>query len=360
MSEPTFDEIVRDEALIVSVVGEDFPLVPAGQRWVCRRGGPSDTLNVFRGRDGVMRYKRFGTDQGGTVFAYLRDYRGCHDRAEAMRVLGYGADAPAPRRRPLLRAAPRPAPPPAEWKDRAEEYLARYEEHPDRYRLWGQYRPFRRETVMAWRLGVGPLPQHRNAAGALVNPGGCGHPRLILPVILQGRITGFRGRTIPGVCDCAKWVGVKDGEARLFGADRLRLGLETIVTEAPVSVILAAQERDDVNVVAGTAGAGTWQEAWTKLVAKGRPPQVVVWYDNDLAGAPNHDTYRTLVAEWEERWRAKHPDKPMPARPQPAGPRVQRTLAEAGLYTILYQWPPGTLPHADFDAWLMERMAGAA
>jgi hypothetical protein len=345
MIAPSYQEIVRDEALIVSVVSEDFPLRPSGSRWKAAPGSGTDTLNVFRGRDGVMRYKRYGTDQGGTVFEFLKDYRGIHDRAEALRVLGYGDGSTAPRRLRLPpRRPPRPAGPPA-WQVNADAYLARYTSHPKRYALWQAYRPFWPSTIDKWRLGVGVLP---------MGSGECRHERLILPVMLGGVLKGFRGRVID--CSCTKWLGTKGSEAVLFGSDQLRLGLEVIVTEAPISVILAAQEQPGVNVVAGTAGAGTWLDAWTAFLVSSRVPQVVVWFDNDLAGGPNPDTYEMESKAWREKWTAKHPGRPVPDVPKPAGPRVMQKLAKAGLDAITYTWPPLTPLHADFDQLVMARM----
>src|SRR5262249_32620302 len=108
--------------------------------------------------------------------------------------------------------------------------------------------------------------------------------------------------------------------------------------ENMIDCLLAMQRYPQVVAVASTAGAATWRDEWTELIKSVRPRRSIVWYDNDLAGTPNKETHRRLIAE-----RLQQGKPPI----EPNGPQVANSLLGAGIATLLYEWPRGTPAKAD-------------
>ena len=222
-----------------------------------------------------------------------------------------------------------------QWQADAARVLDGFTMHPHREAFWQKYRPFTPETIERWRLGVGVLPVCR-----------CTHTRLVYPAYSGVKVVAFRGRA--SECECTKWLQSAGSQIVLWGEELLTEGQVVIVCESPVDAMYAMQEHPEVVAIASTGGAGTWREEWTARLASAHPDHVVVWFDNDLAGAPTPETFRALGKEWKE----KHPQ----ARrlPRQNGPWVANLLLRARLPAELYRWPVGTPPKMDLSAAYME------
>lgn len=234
---------------------------------------------------------------------------------------------------PVLSHPTQPEPGLRGWQKQPDKYLAKFCAAPDRVSAWQRYRPLTLATIAAYDLGVGVLPSSQ-----------CKHKRLIIPLKEAGKIVGFRGRAID--CDCDKWLCSAGSKTLLFGADKLYQGCTVVVIEAPADVIFGSQMEPGYVIVAGTSGVGTWLDEWTALLYR-YASQVLIWFDNDLAGDPNQETMERCLAEWK----AEHPKgKP----PRPFGPVLQARLRKAGLLAVRNSWPHGTPVKADFGWKLMQ------
>ena len=188
---------------------------------------------------------------------------------------------------------------------READPLSRFEPLPNIALDYCHQRGLSDETIARWRLCYGRLPASRAK-----------HPRLILPVIEDGRVVGLRGRAIHPEDTEAKWLQSGGSKTTLFGQDQLGQGRTVIVTEAPLSAILAMQEAPAISAVAGTVGASCWKQEWTERIKASSPTWVLVWYDHDEAGETN-------------------------------GVKVVNELLRAGLRAKLYRWPVSAKPKAD-------------
>lgn len=321
----TFDALRRDEALIVAVVSRHFPdLEKSSQyRYTVPPGRHGDSVTVYYdAAKGAWLFHRFSTGQHGDVLDVVQWYDGASGVAEALRLL----DGDLPRVAvPALVLRPKHRPPP-HWLDRAEKIVATAMTHPHRDRLWTAYKPLLRVSMEMFELGVGVLPGSN-----------CGHERLLYPVRRAGRVVGLRGRRI--TCGCPIWLSARGSETTLWGADMLGVGNDVVCCENPVDAMLVMQTNHPTRAVATTAGAAAWRDEWTGMLVAARPRQVLVWYDNDLAGCPNGETW---VSE-RTAYVAKHGHEPG----VPAGRRLWAKLVEAHLPAELYAWPSGTHVHAD-------------
>jgi len=198
-------------------------------------------------------------------------------------LLGLGSAAPLTMLRPLRARRPArraPETPERPWQ-RDPRILERFQPIPPEGLAYAYSRGLTDESIRRWRIGWGMLPASRAR-----------FPRLILPVIECGRVVGLRGRAVDPRDNAPKWLQSAGSKTTLFGAETLGEGKIVIVTEAPLSAILAIQEHseiatvigDEISAVASTAGCATWREEWTDLIAASRPAAVVVWMDHDEAG----------------------------------------------------------------------------
>jgi hypothetical protein len=164
---------------------------------------------------------------------------------------------------------------------------------------------------------------------------------LIYPVVSAGKVIGFRGRAIN--CDCPKWLSAAGSKVHLMGK-ALKTNRPLFVVESPVDMMLILQEMPQVGAVANTAGANTWRDQWSGLVAACLPEVVIVVYDNDLAGAATG----AFRAQLEKEWREKHPKALRP--PQSGAEMVARKLRAVptlrGRVNIL-RWPENAPKGAD-------------
>jgi hypothetical protein len=372
-------QIRADERLLVSTIQQDYPeLAQRGQRYSIPRGHDADSLSVYRvtaGRyAGEWRWTRFGTGESGSVIDWMIAYRGASDVSGALEMLGLGSgprQAATPKTR-RVNARPQPVEF-FRWDRRPLDYLDEYTSPTWVLDWWKRYRPVVTDQIVKeHRLGVGRLPiWWAEDAKRWVPSGGCGHSRLIYPIwereptgpLDRGQPIGFRGRSFEPECleRCPKWLSAKGIPAVLYGIRKAPPGSSLIVCESPVDAMIAnSTGRTNSYVVAPTAGAGTWRDEWTEQIVMTNPLGVIVWYDNDLAGTPNGETYKAELDAWFRRIAAKNVERVnkgqksiSPNLPEPGGPKLAKRLRDAGLKVSIYEWPPGTPAHADMG-WALE------
>ena len=255
-----------------------------------------------------------------------------------LNVLAQRLEVHVPQHNGYQRQTKPPAPPkPRYWHREPGEWVKRSLAHLGRVEMWQKYRPFTLETIQRYRLGVSIVP---------ATP--CRHQRLtyVYDDPLNKRPT-LRGRLATCRCNpkALKWVTAGGGAAALWGAELLRPGFPVLLCESPVDAMLAMQIDQNITAIAGTAGAGTWREEWTQIIADARPAIVLVAYDNDLQGQAAGDVRGGLAREWMANLAHKR-------LPVANGPKVANHLIGAGVLTRLFDWrnnPPGD----DLSALLM-------
>jgi hypothetical protein len=255
--------------------------------------------------------------------------------------IGYRSNGSAPIRRARRQKKAPPKPTYYAWKQpgQAEIILRQQLNHPDRVRLWQEYRPFDVADLDRWEHGVGVLP---NTA--------CRHLRLTYPVRARGgRIVAFRGRRID--CDCrGKWLTCGGGKVQktLMICGPLEPGRVVVIAESPIDARLAYKFEPEYTYVASGGGAGLWNDDWTRRIAASSPAKVIVWFDNDLAGQAVGDTRDRLAREW---W-LKHPNAPR--GPIANGIRLFNRL-RFKLPVELYDWGDAP-PKSDISSLIIRRM----
>ncbi len=231
--------------------------------------------------------------------------------------------------------------------------LARvYETYPGRVELWRAYKPLWPETIEAYRLGYGSFPQYTSR---------CQHPRLMVPLIAEGKVVGFRGRRVEG-CTCegkVKWLspvgtvpvlyngerlGAQGPLLGMAAGDRLATGRTLFIVENPLDALLLEQLGQNVTAVA-TLSVSQWNEGWTDLIRLARPRSVIVAYDNDRPGNGGGVIGR-------ERWLRAHPRDI-----EPGGVRLVNQLLAAGVPARLFPWPKNAPEHADIGDLLAQKEA---
>jgi len=264
---------------------------------------------------------------------------------EIARLFGVEGDGPAPARHAVQRPkAPRPAARPhADFEALALVYATRL----DAVAAWQAYKPISAETVRAYRLGLGPAPLYASK---------CPHERLQVPLIAEGRVVGFRSRTL--ACGCAKWLSPGGSKMILYNGERLLgpgpgMGLATAglargrvlwIVENPIDALMLEALRPDFCAVA-TLGVSMWQTEWTAIVRASVPRGVMVCYDNDRPGNGGGERGRAA-------WMATHPRDIMPN-----GVRLVNALLAAGVRARLYDWGDAPLK-ADIGDMLKEGYDG--
>jgi len=233
----------------------------------------------------------------------------------------FGSSPPPPLRSlPPVKLDPLPAP---TWREQPEAVIARACAHPNRFPLWQAYRPLARVTIRRYELGVGRLPDCA-----------CPHERLVYPVRQAGRVVGLYGRRIACRCQTAKTLMARGSVKTLFGVDDLVPFWPLVIVENPVDAALLNQECNtaEYGVQAVAVGsAGIWRDWWTQHLRRLGLPGLLVWFDNDLAGYCEGDTFRRLAAAW----RAANPK--VRTLPTMHGPRLVGRLRRAGLPAYLFR-----------------------
>lgn len=233
---------------------------------------------------------------------------------------------------------------PAYWQKNPQKYLDRFTSHPDVYARWSQYKPLSMNTIARHKLGVGVLPSSQ-----------CKHTRLIVPILFDGRILGFRGRALTCACTkdcpkdckrhCPRWLSALNTKTTLYGVEDIQPGDKVFWVENHVDALLVHELMPEFKGVASTSGAGAWKNLIPLLAAR-KPGLVVVALDNDLVGNPNSQTYVKLAREFREKnGRAPH---------KPNGYQIMAALCQSRVRCTMWQWPDGTPAKYDMGSFLME------
>jgi len=224
---------------------------------------------------------------------------------------------------------------PPEWSRNGAKYLRSFMSHPDRIKLWQEYRPISEELIELYQLGVGKLPLSR-----------CHHERLIVPVMEDGVIVALRGRRID--CDCDAWLNSKGIKKSLFGLDRLPQGAIVVIEENNANSLLTMSHYGKGwHGLAPVTGAGTnWEKWWIERLVASKPKQVVIAFDNDVAGNPNRKVL--------EKFKTEHPSEQTPLN----GQKLQRQLAQYGIVARLWEWMDETPEKAGLDWYYMDYLKG--
>lgn len=266
-------------------------------------------------------------------------------------VCGSGGSLADLAKRRGVPAQPRPVPAQSAkklptWRtstDEALTVLARYTARPDKYQHWQAYKPVSTSMIDRLHWGVGSLDLYPYTG---YHTSRCQHDRLIYPVFQDGAIVAFRGRQMACQCEGDKWLNMAGSVPALYGIDEVPLGAVLVLCENPVDAMLVHEYQHDCYGCATTGGAGVWRPEWTARLAALHLRQVVVWYDNDLAGCPNSETLVSEVAAWRAKMQTALDQgkiKTIPSEPPtPHGPRVARQLWQANIKVSIGAWPAGT------------------
>lgn len=248
---------------------------------------------------------------------------------------------------PAILPQPRPArahkPPAPTWTAQARVFA----QHPATMARWQAYKPLPADVIVDRGLGVGCLPVGKRVDGAW-QP--CDHERLLVPLIADGVVIGWRARA--DVCDCCRWLSPSGSRMYLYNGARLLpnrarrgassvfeicdtvgnwdcAGRDLVICENPIDAALV-EELWQMPAIA-TLGVSNWRSDWTQLVAQAGVSSAIVAFDNDLAGNGGSIHRDQLVAEY----RAKHDGRgPAAAR----GVWLANELRAAGVDAQLYDW----------------------
>ncbi len=224
---------------------------------------------------------------------------------------------------------PRPVSPPLPTPESFEWLARRYAQHEEVVTRWQEYKPLPEQVIRAYLLGYG---RHLDYTSQ------CQHMRLQVPLVAEGKVVGFRSRSVS--CDCRKWLSPKGSRMVLYNGERLGIGFDLgmavgerrveecvlYVVENPIDALLLEYVYPDVVAIA-TLGVANWKDHWTELIVRAHPAAVVVAYDNDRPGNGGGVRGR-------EAWLANH-DQDI----EPNGVRLVNRLLERGVTAELFCWP---------------------
>lgn len=324
-----------------------------------RSGGAKFHFYLFDrgGRRGAVCWSCGWGTKGYTPPA---DWRG--PRPGTLAALAYalevqGVDTIAPRAAPERPALPWDRP------DALERYTAAMAERSaEVIAAWQSYKPLSAATIRRAGFGLGQVPMYDERRRHWYQ---MRFPRLLAPLVENGRMVGIAGRAYLPEDDGPKWLTASYSTLILHGLEQVRPGDVVIWVENRVDRLLVEEHEPGVKALA--SGGLTWQPAWLDALAARRPRHVLIWFDHDLSGngSPWHE------AELLARWRAKTDERrhnnprlmsqPYPAPPQPRGPMLANELLERGIKASLYKWPRGSAFGADVgSAIIAERSAKRA
>lgn len=221
----------------------------------------------------------------------------------------------------------------------------RYADHYQCVERWQQYKPLPETVIRSYGLGYGEHPPYTSK---------CQHARLQVPLVANGKVVGFRSRSVS--CDCPKWLSPKGSRMVLYNGERLGAkgsdlgwaagrcrahGRVLYIVENPIDALLMEHIWSPEVVAIATLGVANWKDHWTALVRRASPALVVVAYDNDRPG--NGGGLRG-----REAWLAAHSRDI-----EPNGVKLVNRLLEAGVDSELYDWGDAPLG-ADVGAMLAE------
>lgn len=260
--------------------------------------------------------------------------------------------------RPVRAEYMRPTPP---WERISDSlavwrrYVLNDARHPQIVSRWQAYKPLTVESITTHALGVSKVPFWDEARHCWKESR---YPRLLIPLVVDDRIVGFRGRAYDPHDTGPKWLTASCSETVLVGLEDVRTDQHVIWCENLVDRLLALQVEPSVAVV--TSGGLTWRQEWIDELAAKRPRSVVLWFDHDLSG--NGSRYHQ--AEWITAWRTEMEQRradnpalaarPFPSPPEPRGPIIANALLKAGVRASVYAWPRHTPRGADLGWALMQ------
>ena len=263
------------------------------------------------------------------------------------RKLGLWSDEPghrSPSITPPVRSAPRPAPrPEPAWKKDPEAWVESYLHHPQRYKLWMAHKPVSRETIDKHQFGVGHLPDQKMT-------------RLIVPLFWKGQIVGLKGRKLTDENpDIPKWIAAEGSNVTtLWGFNFIPQNPSVLwICENYVDAALLTQMTGYPAVATGGARELTAEEI--SSLRRIKPNQIILAYDNDLAGQAMGSFRTSLEEQWMQEQKEKHPTHTRVKPPHSRAFPLAETLKNAGLMTYLFPWPEDAPAKADL-MWALEQV----
>ncbi len=235
----------------------------------------------------------------------------------------------------------------ASWIDIADDLAESFTWATDLVDAWQAYKPVPEKVIVERMLGYGVFPGlwYSNGQGKpdWVDPQGgrhwkCNHSRLIVPLLCQGSVVGFRCRSTK--CNCPRWLSPSGSKLVLYNGGRIsqpdldnRVGDtvgemdtdEVWILENPIDAILNEHFMGLATVA--TLGVSIWKQNWTEALARRKPKLVVVGYDHDASGNAIGESVRL-------DWKSKHPGFPMPMR----GNKLHMSFVKKKINSVMYPW----------------------
>lgn len=267
--------------------------------------------------------------------------------ADALDVQGDESPVQAPRELPPAPVAP--------WA--ADDALSRYrrameQRWPAVVAAWQAYKPLSEQTIRDNYLGLGKLPLYDEARNRWYESR---YPRLLYPLVEDGRIVGIAGRAYLPEDTGPKWLTGSCSTLILHGLDTIEPGNTVIWVENRVDRLLVLEERPDVRCLA--SGGLTWRPEWLDAIAARRPRHVLMMLDNDLAGCPNEQTYIKGKAAWLAKMQSQVKAgkiKQIPPFQEPRGPVIANELLKRRVHASVYQWANDTPEHQDIGSVIVQ------
>lgn len=290
-----------------------------------RRGNEHHADCPFCGKETKRGQRHFSMNEAKGFYCWVCGASGSLQRLAAHLNMDAGPAPTYQHRKPQQERQPAP------WQSEAVALVVRYAAHPDNVRMWQAYKPVTEETIKRWRFGFGVLP-------------GTAHNRLIVPIIHDGEVVALRGRSIDG--QEPKWLSATGSVMRIWNLNGIQPGATVWIMENYVDAALFMQAHPEWTALA-VGGARSLRDEEVAYIARRRPGQVIVAYDNDLAGQATGPMLERLMSDWRERFHERNPGKKLPPTPKPAGPTVVNQLRDAGVNALLFRWPADAPPKAD-------------
>lgn len=315
-------------------------------RWHC--DCPACGASGLRNNRPAYHFYFYATEHRSGATCWTCGYR--TTLAGLLRELGDSGAYEPPAPAHVKPAAPPPWERPGAWANWQRTMASKQEAI---WQTWQAYRPFTRETVARAGLAVERLVFRDDERGWYQGR----YPRLLIPIVREGVLVGFRGRAYQPLDDGPKWISATGTETWLCGLETVRRGSEVIWCESLADRLLGEQQYPGVAFVA--SGGLTWRDEWLDHLARLKPRHVLVWFDHDLSGngSPWHEE------DWGDRWRAEQvrrltaagkPTHRLPQAPSPRGPLLVAELRKRGIRADLYDWPHDSPEHADMGWTIME------
>jgi len=261
-------------------------------------------------------------------------------------------------------AAEQPVVKPRKWQLQAQGLLENFTKTPGNIQAWQSYKPLPEQVIVQYQLGSGVFPDlwHHEDIGTpdYIDRDGhphwrCRHKRLIIPLLVNGAVVGWRCRSIN--CSCPRWLSPGGSRLLLYNGGRIGSpNLDTLIgdsssPEPPVRFLFIVENPIDALLIehfwghwaVATLGVAIWRKEWTQAVKDSSLPSLVA-YDNDPSG---NATDPVLIQAWIKQ----HPG----IAPPLMGPVVVRRLRRAGCKSGLFTWPNGLERGTDIGDLFMDK-----